>query len=192
MLCRRAVLATFIGCLTNMTDIQMTAEQLEAARLREAFLRDPEAMLRKGFAFDWWCHGGGPGPDWLSDKLDLASRTSGIFGVYIRARPAAAPPFKISAEDFTGTVPKPLVAALLAALFDSRLFEKTVPSELRKNLMDAMIQTFDVTVGAVRLQKTLFSPDSEELGASFDACEAIARELREHGSRRNLPPATPL
>ena len=164
-------------------------EQHEAARLREAFAAAPEATLRGGFAFSWWCHGGEPGPDWLSDKLDLATRDDQFSGLYTRARPDPTPPFQIRAQAFSGGVPEPLIRALLAAIFASRLFEATVASELRGDLMDALQQHFDLTLAGVRLQKTLFEPAAEELGGFPNVCAQIIRRLTETGSRRELPPA---
>ena len=190
MLDRRAVLAASFGALTGRLAMATTSEQHEAARLREAFAADPEAALRGGFAFSWWCHGGEPGPDWLSDKLDLVARDGQFSGVYTRARPDPAPPFQVRAQSFSGGVPEPLIRSLLAAIFERRLFEATLPSELRGNVMDALQQSFDLTLAGTHLQKTLFEPAPEELGSYPDACARITQRLMETGSRRELPPAT--
>jgi len=68
---RRGFLA---ACLAERQVATSMVEQREAEGLREAFAADPDGTVRKGLLFSWWRHGGEPGPDWLSDKLEVNER----------------------------------------------------------------------------------------------------------------------
>lgn len=158
----------------------------DAPSLRATFEHDPARVLRAAWRFSWWKRGGEPGPDWLSDKVDLVATNGRVAGQYTLARNAPAPPFRTHADEHTGEVPEALAAGLLRAIFAHRLYEQTFAAEGRANLADAVRHTFDLTIDAVHLEKTLHEPTRDELGEVGRACEAIAAHLLATGVARDV------
>jgi hypothetical protein len=159
---------------------------LTAATLRNRYERNPGDVFHAGWTFSWWRHGGEPGPDWLSDKVDIAVAGGQVTGTYTRARNAPRPPFQTTADEFTGTLPAPLAEQLLRSIFTTQIFERSLPSEARANLADAIKQEFELRVGSTHLSKTLHEPAPEELGDLGPACDAVAAHLRDTGTHRDV------
>ncbi|MBR0773396.1 hypothetical protein JQ543_12520 [Bradyrhizobium diazoefficiens] len=135
--------------------------------------------------FSWWSRGGEPGPGYTSDKLDvqIEKNGAGAHGTYIRARfdNSYEPPFL--SEQYTSTVPEPLVRDLLAALERDKTYSLHFASEDRSNLADAIKDTIRLTVGEQSQEKTLYASESSELAASKAARNTIVRYLYENGSK---------
>lgn len=166
----------------------MNATPNDAVTLRELYERDSNKVLQSGWSLSWWRHGGEPGPDWLSDKIDLTAKEGNVTGRYTRARNAPVPPFAPKADEFTGTVPTALAEQLFRAIFAVRLYERSFPSEARAGLADAVQQSFELDVGSLHLAKILYEPSRAELGELGAACESVAAHLRDAGLHRDVSP----
>ena len=164
----------------------MNSMMQEAAVLREFYEQQPVELFRASWHLNWWKRGGEPGPDWLSDNIDLVTIQGRTKGQYIRTRNAPMPPFQSQAEKFTGEIPPEIAVKLLQTLFIQRIFERTFPSEQRINLADAVSQTFDLTLENMHLVKTLYEPDIADLGDVAYICDAVAEHLRVNGFRRDV------
>lgn len=159
----------------------------DAASLRARYERAPNEVLQSAWSFSYWRHGGEPGPDWLSDKLDLSAANGQVTARYIRTRNDQAPPFSPHAEEFTGAVPANLAESLLRALIAGQLFERTLPAEGSTQLADALQLELELSVGSLHLKKHLYEPQPAELGDLGPACEQVMGHLKDQGAKKALP-----
>ncbi|XXY54056.1 hypothetical protein WME91_23285 [Sorangium sp. So ce269] len=188
-----AILLAGAGLATNCARPQhasgadaMAPTSDDAAALRARYEQDPRKTFESQWTLSWWRHGGEPGPDWLSDKIDITAAKGKVTGVYTRARNAPTPPFKTQADEFTGQVPSALAEPVFRAIVAGRLYERTLPSESRADLADAVQHAFELNVGSLRLVKTLHEPSRDELGELGPALEGVANHLRDTGAHRDV------
>jgi hypothetical protein len=144
---------------------------------------DPATSTTAALRFSWWVHGGEPGPDYVSEALDLTRTRQGIQAVYVRAVFDFKRTPHQATERFAGTLTQAQLASTLGSVLRSKLFSRTLPEERDPSVADNLRETFQLGHASRELEKTLFEPFPEGLEEIRALCRSLIEELKQKGAR---------
>jgi hypothetical protein len=159
--------------------------------LLDLLRKDPAAFFEQPMLFSWWVHGGEPGPDHLSNALDLTSENGVLEVVYVR------PVFDLDfdppylTEKFSDSIDLDRAKTLLEEMFGAGLFEREYAEEEDPGIADNLKETWQFERGSTQLEKTLFEPFPDGLDPLREICNALVTDLLQSGQRELKTPDDP-
>lgn len=160
-----------------LSKAELDRVQLELTHQEEKFLNHP-------FLFSRWLHGGEPGPDYVSEALDLTGKKGArVEGTFLQAMFDFQYDPPQYTETFQDTVEPRRVTALLRQMLRTGLWSEEFPAERDPQVADNLKETWQFDFESVKLEKTFYEPFPPSLEAMREVCQSLVEQLKRTGKR---------